>query len=281
MKMGLDALIADALTRVIVIVSKLPDERVAKEILKIARGAVKPCIIYFAGQSEARREENLVFTRTLAETAAEAARALGGRISETAPPDDADTGEGLRELRCTLDPSRRYLRGLFSGGTLAQEAAFILSRSLDTIHTNLKLPGLAKVDDPGMSTGHTIVDLGDDVFTRGRAHPMIDQSYRLTRLAKEASDPETAVILLDVVLGYGCTSDPAGEIAACLAAEPGQGRRGPGGPIVIASICGTRQDPQGYDRQRHALTSVGVLAAETNAEACELARKALGGESDD
>ncbi|MFH1313934.1 MAG: acyl-CoA synthetase FdrA [Candidatus Eisenbacteria bacterium] len=277
--MGLKALIDDPETEVIAVVSKLPDEKVAKKILKVARGTGKPCIIYFAGQSESRRDANLVFTRTLAETAAEAALAAGGRVSGSTRPDNTGTDENLLELRCTLDPSRKYLRGLFSGGTLAQEAAFILGRSLDTIHTNLKLPGLVMLDDPGTSTAHTIVDLGDDVFTRGRAHPMIDQSYRLTRLAKEVSDGETAVILLDVVLGYGCSADPAGEIAGCLAGESGENRRGPGGPIVIASICGTHQDPQGYDRQRQALLSAGVLVAETNAQACELARKALGGES--
>jgi succinyl-CoA synthetase alpha subunit len=279
--MGLKALIDDPVTEIIVVVSKLPDEKVAKKILKAARGAGKPCIIYFAGQSESRRDDNLIFTRTLAETAVETATAAGGRISGSAQLGDTATDENLLELRCTLDPSRKYLRGLFSGGTLAQEAAFILGRSFDKIHTNLKLPGLVMLDDPGASSGHTIVDLGDDVFTRGRAHPMIDQSYRLTRLAKEASDPETAVILLDVVLGYGCNADPAGEIAGCLAGESGGNRKSPGGPIVIASICGTYQDPQGYDRQRQALSSVGVLVAETNAQACELARKALGGQADE
>jgi FdrA protein len=110
---------------------------------------------------------------------------------------------------------------------------------------------------------------------------MIDQSYRLTRLTSEISAPETAVILLDVVLGYGCNPDPAGEIAECLAGGPGESRRGSRGPIVIASICGTHEDPQGYGRQRHTLASTGVLVADTNAGACELARKALGGESDE
>ncbi len=110
---------------------------------------------------------------------------------------------------------------------------------------------------------------------------MIDQSYRLTRIIKEASDPETAVILLDVVLGYGCNDDPAGEIAETFTRVFGDGKARPGSPIVITSICGTHQDPQDYDRQRYALLSAGALVAETNAEACELARTALTGERDE
>jgi succinyl-CoA synthetase alpha subunit len=123
--MGLNALAQDPSTEVIVIVSKLPDEGVANGILEAARDAGKPCVIYFAGENETRREGGLVFTRTLGETALETAQAAGGKIAMSARSDNTATDEGLRELRCTLDPSRRYLRGLFSGGTLAQEAAFI------------------------------------------------------------------------------------------------------------------------------------------------------------
>jgi FdrA protein len=159
---------------------------------------------------------------------------------------------------------------------------FILGPRLGRIHTNMHMEAFPALEDPGVSKGHTVLDLGDDVFTRGRAHPMIDQRYRLDRIGKEAADPETAVILLDVVLGYGCNSDPGGEIAGALARiAPGDARQSTpaaGGPLVVASICGTREDPQGYDGQKRVLQSAGVVVAETNARACEVARGILKGD---
>jgi FdrA protein len=265
MIMGLESLLADDRTSTVVLVSKLPNEQVAESILTTAEQGGKPCVVYFAGSSRTNSRGNIVFTPTLAETARQAAMAAGGGWEL-----DRSSTETLKqtigEMRQRLPRSRRFLRGLFSGGTLAQEAIFIIGSSLEAIHTNLKVPGFPILRDPTASMAHTIVDLGDDAFTRGRAHPMIDQSCRLTRLAREIQDPETAVILLDIVLGYGCNGDPAGEIVQSI-------RRG--GPIVIASICGTQQDPQNYYRQRDTLESAGVIVAETNAEACELALEAV------
>lgn len=280
MLMGLGALVEDDETDVIVIVSKLPDPEVAAKILRVAKEGKKPCVIHFAGYSASGTDSNLGFARTLAETAVQSALAAGTsiRISESAAE---RLREDIRERKCGQPHSRRFLRGLFSGGTLAQEAAFLLGPVLGKIHTNLGLPGMPMLDDPAASAGHTIVDLGDDVFTRGRAHPMLDQSYRLTRLVKEASDPETAVVLLDVVLGYGCSDDPAGEIAETLKKVSGAEGSGAGEPVVIASICGTHGDPQDYGRQREALESAGVIVAETNAGACDLAREALAGTGDE
>jgi len=149
-----------------------------------------------------------------------------------------------------------------------------LSPQLAPMHANMKLPGARTLDDRAVSQEHTIIDLGDDAFTRGRAHPMIDQAYRLTRLVREAADPETAVILLDVVLGYGCNADPAGEIAAALRARSGE-KMGCV-PVFIGSVCGTAGDPQNYDLQRRKLEDAGVLVAETNALACELVLEILG-----
>jgi succinyl-CoA synthetase alpha subunit len=148
MIMGLEALTRDERTEVIVIVSKLPDSEVADRVLQVAGEGRKPCVVYFAGQPETARRDNLVFTRTLAETAREAALAAEGKAWE----DDASTRETMKksmmEFRQGLPRSRRALRGLFSGGTLAQEAGFIIGPALGSIHTNLKLPGFAVLEDP-------------------------------------------------------------------------------------------------------------------------------------
>jgi hypothetical protein len=157
---------------------------------------------------------------------------------------------------------------------------FILGPSLGPINTNMQMAAFPVLSDPSTSMGHTILDLGDDVFTRGRAHPMIDQAQRLARLAHEAEDPETGVILLDIVLGYGCNGDPGGEIARALDEIAGELGPASGMPAVVASICGTYGDPQGYERQRAVLELAGVIVAPTNAIACELVRDALRGSAD-
>jgi FdrA protein len=278
MKMGLEALAGDSVTEVIVIISKAPDPGVAEAILAIAAEAGKPCIVSFAGRPDAGEEGNLTFTTTLAQTALAAARALTGKSDDISA--GADFEVGVDDLRKQIASPRRYLRGLYSGGTLAQEALFLLGPSLGAIHSNLHVEGLPALSDPGVSEGHTIVDLGDDVFTRGRAHPMIDQAQRLARLKRETEDPEVAVILLDVVLGYGCNSDPGGEIAAALREIAGSRGSGVKIPLIVASICGTHGDPQGYDRQRRSLEAAGVVVAPTNAHACELVRDLLKGVCD-
>jgi hypothetical protein len=121
--------------------------------------------------------------------------------------------------------------------------------------------------DVWKSREHTIVDLGDDVFTRGRPHPMIDHRLRNERLLAEAADPEVAVILFDVVLGYGAHPDPAAEMIPALAKARKKNRS----VAFVASVCGTDEDPQGLERQESALRAAGVLLAESNARAVMLA----------
>jgi len=274
-RMGLDALIRDETTDAIVLISKLPDDEVAGAILEIAKRSGKPTIIYFAGSQERRSEANLHFTPTLTETALKAAQVVTGKDFTSRLSTGDETNEHFRRLLEALPASRIYLRGLFTGGTLAQEALFIIGPSLGNINTNMHLTDFSLLKDPTTSLDHTVIDLGDDVFTRGRPHPMIDQTFRLARLHKELSDPQTAVILLDVVLGYGCNMDPAGEIVATIRSHLGKDRLGEGDPVVIASVCGTPGDPQNYELQKQKLKAAGIIVAETNAFACELALSAL------
>ena len=115
----------------------------------------------------------------------------------------------------------------------------------------------------------TIVDLGADAYKRGRPHPMIEPAIRDDPLARALADPDTAAVLLDVVIGFGAHADPAGVLAQSLRAA--QGER----PPVIASVTGTEADPQGYSRQVRTLEAAGVLVAPSNAHAAELAVRLL------
>ena len=149
------------------------------------------------------------------------------------------------------------VRGLFSGGTLRDEARFVT------------MPLLGAVARHEGDPGHTFIDYGDDEYTQGRAHPMIDQTVRLERLAAAAADRRIGVILMDVVLGYGANADPAAELA------PGIEDAVEAGAAVVVSLCGTRRDPQNRDAQADALHSAGASVWLSNAAAAlEAARLA-------
>jgi FdrA protein len=178
----------------------------------------------------------------------------------------------LDEVRANLEPSRRYVRGLFSGGTFCYEAMLILRERLGGIYSNIPLSEGWALPDSHASHQHTCLDMGADQFTVGRPHPMIDQSARIQRLMQEAADEHVAVLLLDVVLGYGAHPDPAGELAGAIKeARKRAEEQGTAMPAIVASICGTERDPQGLEEQRRKLIDAGVIVAPSNATAAGLA----------
>jgi FdrA protein len=114
------------------------------------------------------------------------------------------------------------------------------------------------------------VDLGEEEFTVGRPHPMIDNDLRIRRIHQEAADPETAVIILDVVIGYGAHHDPAAELGAEIM-EASQSAAADGRTIhFIASVTGTEQDPQGLQHTINTLKNSGVIVCDSNAAAARL-----------
>ena len=119
-----------------------------------------------------------------------------------------------------------------------------------------------------------MIDLGDDQYTAGRPHPMIDPAARAARIVQAAADPTVGVVLLDVVLGHGAHPDPAGAVAAAVR----EARAATDRPMAfVASICGTTADPQRFDAQAHTLRKAGVLLAGSNAAAARLAIRLAGG----
>jgi FdrA protein len=117
-----------------------------------------------------------------------------------------------------------------------------------------------------------VVDLGDDVFTRGRPHPMIDYRLRTERIVQEAGDPETAVLLLDVVLGFGSNADPAAELAPALKKAREMVEKAGRAFVCVGHICGTDGDPQGLAAQAQVLQTAGMILTDSNAQAARLAR---------
>ena len=258
---ALDLLAHDPATQVIVVVSKPPSSRIVAEFLQAARAAGKPVVIDFIGyRPEQAVHGNLYFVETLdaaAELAVELAR-FEESSAASRPEDRFAAGQ-------------RFLRGLFSGGTLAYEAQLILREYVRVVHSNAPLDKQGMLEKATSSRGHTIVDLGEDEFTVGRLHPMMDNDLRIKRLLQEAADPETAVILLDVVLGFGAHPDPAAELAPAIeqarAAAAAAGRY----LAVIAVVVGTEGDPQALDEQMARLAAAGAQVERSNEAAVRCA----------
>ncbi len=255
MLQGLERLARDPQTKAIVLISKPPAPEVAQAVLDAARRAGKPVVVNFVGSSLQLKDKNLFSVKTLEE----AARAAVALAAGKRPPRSVAFNKTIP--RISFKKSQRFIRGLYSGGTFCYEATALLGNAW----SNTPIDAARKLADPWKSKEHSLVDLGDDVFTRGRPHPMIDHRLRNERLLEEAADPAVAVILFDVVLGYGSHPDPAAEMLPAL-------RKARKRPVaLVASVCGTDEDPQGLARQEAALREAGVLLADSNARAVMLA----------
>lgn len=258
-------------TQVIVVISKPPAPSVMENMLEQLKQSQKPTVVCFLGGDESMDAQGLYLVHTLEEAACKALELAGtGRPQELladhyALADMADT------LRDCLGSQQKYIRGLYCGGTLAYESMLLMGKALGDVHSNIALESRLLLDGTAPSVGHTVLDLGDDAFTVGKPHPMIEPSLRGERLLQEALDPATAVILLDVEIGYGSHENPASvvaeEISQAKAVLSEEGRE----VVFVASICGTYEDMQDYAAQKTLLEQQGVVVLESNAQAAELA----------
>ena len=253
---ALKALQQDEATRVIVLISKPPADEVVRVILDQVAASVKPTVICFLGgdasQSALAKILNVIPARTLYECALLAAQAVhpeSGDIKAFLEAENISLKKQANELGKKLNANQRYLRGLFSGGTLCYEAQVIWKDLLTSpVYSNAPLPGSPTLADSTKSHDHTAVDLGEEEFTVGRPHPMIDNDLRIRRLLQEARDPQVAVIMLDVVIGYGAHPDPAAELGKAVEDAQSLARREGRELLVVASVTGTEADPQSLSR---------------------------------
>jgi succinyl-CoA synthetase alpha subunit len=266
MLQGLDLLAADAETRVIVIVSKPPAPAVTDRVLERLAAIGKPAVVLFIG-AELQASGAVHPVRTLF-AAAEAAVRLAGIATPST--------QAAATAPVTRAASQKYVRALFSGGTYCSEAQAVW-RPLGIVPwSNVPLDKTKKLADARTSREHTVIDLGEDEFTVGRPHPMIDPATRIERIAAEAADPATAVILLDVVLGWGSHADPAGALAPAIGAAIA-GARGAGRTLtVVAFVCGTDDDPQVRTAQEAKLVAAGALVLPSSTAAALAAARLVG-----
>lgn len=238
-RQGLDLLARDEETAVIVLISKPPAPEVATQLLAAAQIVGKPVIVNFIGYPPpARQLGNLHFANNAWETAVLAIELASQTFDASTRPPQLNG----------------FLRGLFSGGTLAYEAMLGLQTVLSPLYSNGPIRPEQKLADPLVSQAHTILDMGEDEFTQGRLHPMMDNDLRIRRLRQEAADPEVGMIVIDVVLGEGSHPDPASELAPVIAEIVGGERQMP----VAVILIGTDEDPQDMAVQSEKLAEAGA-----------------------
>jgi FdrA protein len=268
MRAALQALAADEDTQVIVLISKAPHAEVAGRIAQEAARVGKPCVLAFlGGQTRYHSADTLHYAATLEHAAWVAGALVHDQPIPSYPRADLQKRlPSIEAMRSKLQPQQRIIQGLYCGGTLAYEALGLLRWSLEKVASNLD--GTFNTAD---GESHVVLDLGTEEFTSGRPHPMIDPQLRHHRILEIARRPEVAVVLCDVMLGWGAHPDPASALAAAWQAAKrvamAEGRH----MMCIASVCGTQTDPQGYDPQCRVLRDSGIILAENNVQAIRLA----------
>jgi FdrA protein len=251
----------ESLTDCLVILGKKSSTRGRQTILKAARKTGLPIIANFYNENDLPIQNGkFIFAETYEECAMRALETVGQEWN--IPTEGNQAKEWVDSNLARISPGQWAIRGLFSGGSLCREAAIILAGN-----------GLLIQTDPNstnkpMVSSHVLVDLGEEQYTEGRPHPFIDSRLRNLEIKKAYSDPDVAVILLDIVLGWGCSPDPAGDVVRAMDEASIHMKNSPG---IICSICGTSDDYQGYEDQKNKLVATGVYVAETNAAATRLA----------
>jgi len=267
---ALRALGTDSSTSCIVLVSKPPHPDVLNMICNEIKNISKPVIgILIGGDPEILRKAGATAANTLEEAALLAVAVSKGSDPKMACNNLENRKKEIQQkvTELTKNAEGKYLRGLFSGGTLCDEAQLIMKNSLGFVYSNSPLNPDYLLKNLWKSQENTIIDLGEDEFTSGRPHQMFDFSFRKTRIIDEASDKEVAVILLDVVLGFGSNLDPASELIPAII----KAKEISPSIIFICSVTGTDGDPQNRKKVAETLQNAGVIVMPSNAAAAELA----------
>ncbi len=268
---GLKALEQDPDTEVIVLISKPPAQTARARVITAVRTSPKPCVVAFLGELPEVVAEGRVYAEMTLEDAALRALALLGKVD---PPWLGVSRENTKRIKAvsgSLSGSQRGIRGLYSGGTLCYEALVLLKEMGHQVCLEEDLSNGESMDSRALTARDVLTDLGDDRYTIGRPHPMIDFRTRCERVLQAASQPEIGVLLLDVILGYGAHPDPAAELVPAME-EAQRIVRSSGRELAcVISLCGSPEDPQGLLQQQQAFAEAGAVVARSNALAVRIA----------
>jgi len=273
---SLEALQEDEETKIIVLVSKPPHPSVLKKINKKLKEVTKPVVTIFLGADGNLINGEEVYVSHTLEEAALIACALSSKkdvkiVKEFLDKRNNELDSIASEEAKKIGKNRKFIRGLFSGGTLCDETQIILKKQIENIYSNRATDKKYALEDSSVSKEHSLVDLGEDEFTVGRLHPMMDFTLRNSRILQEAKDSETAIIYFDLVLGYGAHPDPLSEILPVLK----EARKIAPDICFVCPVIGTEKDPQNRENIIKVLEENNIIVMPTNASASELVKKII------
>lgn len=260
----IDAMEGDDSVKVLIVISKPPAQAVREKISDRLSICKKPVITLFLGEKPEYHEENFYHTYTLDEAARLAVSLVRGQEVPEATA-DVDESEFFKA------EENKTIKAYYSGGTLANEAAMLIKDAMDVKVPPEDIEGYMLQLD-----GNIVVDLGDDAYTQGKPHPMIDPAKRIECMQEAVDDPSTGVILLDIMLGYGSHADMAGALLPTIKELQAKAAAANRKVFFVATVCGTRRDYQGYDEAVNKLKDAGVIVCENNKLACRTAIRAIG-----
>lgn len=261
---AIDAMEKDPQVEVVVILSKPPAKEVRDVIVNRLWDYEKPVVTLFLGEKPEIHEENFYHACTLDEAARIAVSLVRNEeiAKDTWKP---EVQEGFKK------EDHKTIKGYYSGGTLAAEAVMLIKDTIGITGAGGKQEGYLL-----NTQGYTIIDLGDDIYTVGKPHPMIDPTNRISCMKQALKEEQTGVILFDLVLGYGSHEDMAGALVPGILDMMEQVKKQERKVYFVATICGTRGDMQNYDRQKKKLEDIGVILCTSNKRAVETALSLIG-----
>jgi FdrA protein len=273
----MQALGADPQTEVIAIIAKPPGAETLASLVDQAKRFTKPLIGCFlgSGKDSAEKYEPIQWAYTIDDAAEMALRAAQVVVKEAAEFEIGWKREVVDAARTGWSPEQKYLRGVFAGGTFCYQAQQVLRDEGIQIYSNSPIESDFKLEDPDISREHTMVDMGDEHYTLGKPHPMIDGTERAKRILAEAEDPTVAILLLDFIFGYNASNDPVGELMEALQQAKAVQSKAGGELTIVASVCGTRDDHQDIDLQIKMLKECGAFVFHSNSRAAAFCRRLL------
>ncbi len=268
---GLYALNEDDNTKVIVLLSKPPAMSVASKIYEAVKDIKKPVVICFIGGNEEEAlKSGAYFGKTTKEAALKAVILSG--VDENTINKHSLNLPLIEEVKAKLNEEQKYIRGLFCGGTVCEEVFQLIHEKYEDVYSNIAKDEKSKLKDINESYHHTLIDFGDDEFTQGKPHPMIDPSLRIERFLKEAEDREVGVIILDFILGYGSHLDPVGVMLPFIRQSKIKAKEQGRHLEILAFVLGTENDPQNFNNQVQKLLDEGVTIASSSTNTGLLSR---------
>lgn len=260
---SIKALDVDEGTKVIALISKPPAKSAFINVIEAIKKCSKPVVVHFLnGDNAILKENGILYGETFDETAKMLMELSCGHKVEVKKifENELNIAEEIKKFA----PSQKYFRAILCGGSLTDETLILWNKKGKDLYSNVAIDKKLMLSDPFVSYKNSIIDIGDEAFTKGRAHVAIDPTARVNRFIKEARDKETAIIYLDFLLGYALHSDPATVMAEAIIKEKENAKKEGRHLLVIATICGSDMDPQDFEKQAKILKDAGVILLDTN-----------------